>query len=142
MKRNEAQIVKPISLAGQTYFTTAEMGCRCSVCQGHGKLADGFADALLDIRVNKYERAMPITSACRCVEHNARVGGAKGSFHIYENSVGCCAVDVRVPDSVARADLIEVALGLGWRVGINPAFIHLDAAPLYYSTEPRRVFLY
>lgn len=140
--RNKAEPVPAIVFDGTTYFTTGELGCRCSVCQGRGKLAPGFRELLLSFRL-AYGRAMPISSCCRCLEHNEAEGGSDGSYHIYETEVGTCAIDVRCTDSILRAKLVKLALEFGCRVGVNPNFIHIDFAPKYYpESETQKVFLY
>lgn len=140
--RKTAETIPVIIFDGTTYFTTGELGCRCSVCNGRGKLAPGFRELLLSFRL-AYGRPMPISSCCRCLEHNENEGGSAGSYHIYETEVGTCAIDVRCADSVLRAELIELALAFGCRVGVNPNFIHIDFAPKYYpESETQKVFLY
>lgn len=65
---------------------------------------------------------MLITSATRCKEHNAAVGGAPNSMHLQG-----LAVDVGVPKH-QRWDLVRHAMAAGvWRgIGVNKEFIHLD----------------
>lgn len=69
-----------------------------------------------------FGRPMTITSATRCKEHNAAVGGAPNSQHLQG-----IAVDVAVPVDL-RHDLVRLAMAAGvWRgVGIAKTFIHLD----------------
>jgi len=140
--RDTAQLVAPLKDGQRVYFTTAELGCRCAVCQGKGKLAAGFSTDLLTIRL-AWNKPMFVTSCCRCISHNDAVGGAKGSYHIYETEIGACAIDILMKDSILRADLVELALKLGWRVGINRQFLHIDKAAKYYPAfEERKIFLY
>lgn len=139
--RDTADFVEPIVFDGRVYFTTAELGCRCHVCKGKGKLAPGFREALLGLRL-AWARPMPLSSVCRCLAHNKAVGGMPGSYHIYETEVGTCAFDNRIVDSAERADFVELCLQLGWRVGVNKNFVHADRAPDYYENEKRILFLY
>lgn len=143
MTREQASLIPSIVFAGRTYFTTAELGCRCDFCKGKGQFASGFAEDLLGLRL-ALGFALPLSSGCRCLEHNEDSGGSDGSYHIYENDVGTCAVDVSLAkwDSVKRARIIEVALMLGWRVGVHDAFVHLDRSPVYYPEEEKKLFLY
>lgn len=139
--RDSAELVAPIVFDGRTYFSTAELGCRCSVCQGRGKLADGFREMLLAFRL-RWNRPMSVSSCCRCLQHNSAEGGTAGSYHIYETEVGACAIDTRITDSVWRAKFVELAQQFGFRVGVNGRFIHMDWAPEYYPAEKRKMFLY
>lgn len=65
---------------GITHFTRAEFACK----DGCGK--DGISPKLVHIleyiRAYFGGREVIITSGCRCVKHNAEVGGVKGSKHI------------------------------------------------------------
>lgn len=113
---------------GKTYFSIDELKCK-----GSGKmiLADGFAEALLELRL-KWGKSMSINSACRSAEHNKAVGGAEKSQHICDDERGgCFAVDVVCTDGVTRRALTKLAFELGWSVGISKKnFIHLDARHL------------
>lgn len=139
----DAEFVSSIVFNSQTYFSTNELGCRCDVCQGRGKLADGFAESLLGLRL-VLGFALPVSSCCRCLAHNTDSKGSSGSYHIYQTPVGTCAVDVPLAlyDSVKRGQIAKKALLLGWRVGVNRNFLHLDRAPFYYPGEESKMFLY
>lgn len=140
--RDSADFVPSIVFDGKVYFSTTELGCRCDVCKGKGKLAPGFREALLGLRL-VWNRPMAASSCCRCLVHNEGEGGASGSYHIYETAEGCCAIDITEWDSVRRAELVELALRLGWRVGVNKAFVHLDWSPtIYPRLEKKKLFLY
>ena len=107
------------------HFSHAELACprtRAVV------LAPGFGEALDALR-DSYGLAMPLTSACRSAEHNARIGGHPRSLHLIANAhwrCDTCAVDVAMADGPSRGRLIELAWDRGWSVGIAPGFLHLD----------------
>ena len=75
---------------------------------------------------------MPLNSnsCCRSIAHNAAVGGAPNSYHIYEDigdgRLGCLAIDLRVPSDKKRVIMVETALAQNWSVGIYKTFIHID----------------
>lgn len=118
---------KAIVHNGRTYFSESELRCK-----GTGKLilADGFADGLLELRLT-LGKPMIITSACRSVEHNTAVGGAANSYHICDDSRGgTLAIDVRCNNGRDRLELVRLAIELGWSVGVNKNFIHLDMRSL------------
>jgi hypothetical protein len=124
------------------YFSAAEMGCRhCGLVQ----FAPGFTTLLLALRLELNE-PMNLNSACRCKAHNTSVGGHPRSLHVADDpshaTGGCCAVDVGTRDGAYRARLIGAALGLGWSVGVNATFVHLDRGADYGARLEPQVFLY
>lgn len=131
-----------IGFAGRTYFTEKELGCRHC---GMVRLAPGFGEKLLELRL-AFGEPMVINSACRCAEHNKRVGGHARSLHVADKPAhptgGCCAIDVGTRDIGYRARLAKVALDLGWAVGVNAAFLHLDRGADYGVRNGIQMFLY
>lgn len=115
---------------GTLLFAHQELACRAT---GIVQLAPGFADRLVELRL-AYGKAMPVTSCCRSARHNASVGGAPDSFHVYDQSRvagGTAAIDIAVAGGAAARELVVVALGLGWSIGVPRAgFIHLDRRDL------------
>jgi uncharacterized protein YcbK (DUF882 family) len=66
-----------------------------------------------------------ITSGYRTPQHNARVGGVRGSSH-----KSGYAVDIRVRGSKERFAIIDAAIKAGFtRIGVSQNFIHLDNDP-------------
>lgn len=124
---------------GVVYFTDAELACKAT---GVILLAEGFADKLLDLRI-AFDRPMELISCCRSKAYNKKVGGAPGSFHIYEkeDKIGTCAVDVATPDPQYRTGLVKLALATGWSVGIKKTMVHLDRRIDYYPVK-QVVFVY
>ena len=101
-------------------------------CKGSGMLivSDQFMDALQTLR-EELSRPMLLTSACRSADHNRNVGGHPRSLHIcdepaHSSQDGCLAVDVAVADDSYRGNLFATAWRLGWSVGWNTTFVHLD----------------
>lgn len=127
-----------ISFEGRVYFSAQELRCKSS---GKLILAKGFADQLLALRL-AFNRPMVVTSACRSKEHNARVGGAKNSFHICDTGRGCCAVDIATTDPLYRTALVQLALNSGWSVGISRTFVHLDRRIDYVPNCSPVIFVY
>jgi hypothetical protein len=108
------------------YFTKKELACRST---GGLLLADGFAEKLLTLRT-KFGKLMPVTSCCRSKEYNRKIGGAPDSFHIYDSArhgfTGACAIDIAIKDPTDKGDLMSLAWQLGWSIGFNKNFLHLD----------------
>lgn len=113
------------------HFTTEELSCPAT---GVIKLADGFIE-LLEILRERFARPMVVTSGCRSVLYNAKIGGVSNSFHIYNKTNqgnwayidGCCAVDVAVNGGSYRGELASLAWRHGWSLGFGKTFLHLDA---------------
>lgn len=124
----------------------------CSKGNGSIRLAPGFGNRLIILR-QLFDMPMHPTSFCRDPEHNEREGGHPSSGHLTHNSkwtdeadapLGTFALDVAIPDSHYRAELVETALRLGWCVGINFAkgFVHLDQRNAYTTKTKRVLFGY
>ena len=101
-------------------------------CKGTGMLivSDQFMDDLQLLRA-EFSRPMFLTSACRSAAHNNSVGGHPRSLHVCDEPArpeqqGCLAVDVAVTDGSYRGHLVSTAWRLGWSVGWNKTFVHLD----------------
>lgn len=104
-------------------FTRAEFQCPCGCT---AQMVDEMLAQKLQIIRTIYNVPLKITSGYRCVKHNAAVGGAKSSKHLYG-----IAADVKDP----TGKLNPVALGILANhtfggVGIywygTAAFIHVD----------------
>lgn len=113
------------------YFTDKELACKCC---GKIKLASGFADDLIDLRL-ACGHPLRVNSCCRCKMHNEVVGGRPGSFHQMDNEAatkvkGCCAIDISIAGWAATKTwrFVRLAMDKGWSIGINwnLKFIHLD----------------
>ena len=97
------------------YFLHSELACK-----GSGKifLAEGFKEQLLILR-QQFNQPMIVTSCCRSFEYNAKIGGAKNSFHIYDHPTrkpaGTAAIDISITECTTRGKLINLAWSLGWR---------------------------
>jgi zinc D-Ala-D-Ala carboxypeptidase len=111
------------------HFSKAELQCKCGC--GLAQFHPGFLDHLETLR-RAYGRPMRLTSACRCVAHNAKVSPQAPirSLHIGDRETrpghkGALAVDAAVAGE-DKGDLFALAWRHGWSVGWNRAFLHLD----------------
>jgi len=69
-----------------------------------------------------YGEAIMVNSAYRCLDHNVRVGGVAGSYHLLGR-----AVDLSAPTVKMRMKFMELAKAHGlFGVGLGSNFIHLD----------------
>ena len=111
------------------HFQRSELECRCGC--GLAEFQPGFLDHLELLR-RAYGRPMRITSACRCSTHNARISplAPLRSLHIGDREArpghrGALAIDVAI-GGMDKGDLFAAAWRLGWSVGWNRVFLHLD----------------
>jgi len=114
-------------------FSAAELGSRDD---GTVRLADGFAEKLMDLRLT-FARPMKVNSCCRTPAHNDAVGGSRNSYHLTEGNAsdGTCAIDVHSYDDQYRHRLIRIASDLGWSIGVYRTFVHLDRRVDYGARE-------
>lgn len=126
------------------HFSPDEMRCK-----GSGMLivSDQFMDSLQTLR-EEFSRPMFLTSACRSAAHNNSVGGHPRSLHICDEPShrskdgGCLAVDVAIVDGGYRGYLVSTAWRLGWSVGWNKRFVHLDRRDFLLDPKKQTTFDY
>ena len=109
------------------YFTREEFRCKCG-----GKYCSGFPEepqeemvrAIDNVREH-FGKAFTPNSGVRCPTHNANVGGASNSRHLYGK-----AVDFRVPGKTAAQvlDYLDTLPGLGYYYAIDTDNVHMDIA--------------
>ena len=126
------------------HFTDDEVKCKCG-CNGI-RFNPIFDRKLLELR-QTFNKPMTPNSVCRCKKHNdsPEVKGNPRSFHVYDfparDTKGTCAIDVKRRDKEYNDTLVLTAWRLGWSVGINPTFIHLDVRTDVVKL-PQTVFSY
>ena len=113
-----------------THFSRAEFRCRCGRC-GHDTVDAELLTVLEAVREH-FGAKVRITSACRCADHNARVGGSPRSQHVRGR-----AADIQV-EGVAPAEVYAYLVHT-WpdRYGFGQyqrsGFVHVDT-----RTSPAR----
>lgn len=114
---------------GDILFSEEEINCHLT---HEGKLADGFKDALVSLRM-AFGRPMPATSICRSKAWNDQQSeSSPRSLHIYDkpfhSNNGTCAIDVSIVNmsEEEREFLLNTAWNAGWSVGKANTFYHLD----------------
>lgn len=106
------------------HFNLREFQCKGVDCCGNAvKISSRLISKLEALR---QEMRVPfvITSGFRCKEHNARVGGAKNSFHVQG-----LAADIACPEGFTVEEFAQICLKHGFTgVGAYPAqnFVHVD----------------
>jgi len=105
------------------HFHTSEFECKCGCGFGSdpSDINPILVSYLEEIRI-EVGFPLKINSGCRCVDHNAAVGGTRQSVHTMGD-----AVDIDL-QGVKKRKVMDVAVMLGVP-GIGPygTFIHLDA---------------
>ena len=83
--------------------------------------------AMLDALREEMGEAVRVTSGCRSVEHNNKVGGSTKSYHITTPLSPCRAADIAVPNGHYRYRLIDFAIKLGFGgIGVYEKHVHVD----------------
>ena len=100
------------------HFSRAEFACKCGC--GFNTVDTVTLEALEAIR-GHFEAPVMITSACRCIAHNAAVGGAENSQHVKGR-----AADIQVK-GIEPARIANYAEDLGMSVGRYSTFTHIDS---------------
>lgn len=110
-----------IAKKGIKYFRAEEFVCRhCGEVVIDGSLVE-LAEQIRRI----LRRSIVITSAYRCPQYNAAIGGVKNSAHTRGH-----ALDVQCFSSKDRFELVNLLFDLGIeRIGIAQSFIHFDIDP-------------
>ena len=68
--------------------------------------------------------SLPISSGVRCGTHNAAVGGAPASRHLYGDAVDITWTQM---SGAQKLQLLQAARSLGFSgFGLSPLFLHLD----------------
>ena len=75
------QRVSSYSWENFAHFKRSEFACRCGCGFDDEDLK--VVEILEIIRRHFGDRPVIVTSGCRCVKHNNKVGGIKGSMHLY-----------------------------------------------------------
>ena len=105
------------------WFSPQEFACKDGC--GEMDVADRLVEILDEVREHFGQQTL-VLSGRRCATHNANVGGAKRSQHLYGN-----AADIKVKGSTPKevADYIEEVYGNEVSIGRYKTFTHVDVRP-------------
>jgi len=114
------------------FFAPQEYACPCC---GVAAMDMAFLEKIDEIR-RRCGFPIYITSGCRCRRHNAAVGGAEYSAHLFDlnANIQSCAIDVTVYGykawCIANYAFQVGMAGIGWRQDgpLENRIIHLDDA--------------
>jgi len=105
-------------------FSRSEFECPCSPCEESGHdafLIDSLLVGKLQEVRTEINQPIKINSGFRCPAHNTKVGGKTTSSHLAGK-----AVDIAVPGSPYRYEVLRILLTKFNRLGIGANFIHVD----------------
>lgn len=103
------------------FFKASELACKCGCGKGEADMDQAFLNRL-DMLRTAVNEPMVLTSAFRCNNWNMKCGGEPKSYHLTGR-----AVDIACADSARRHKIVANALQLGFTVGIDAAFVHVDS---------------
>ena len=104
-------------------FSREEFACQC----GCGfDTVDVYLIEVLQCLRDNVKAPITINSACRCPEHNAKIGGAKNSQHTRARAADIVVKDMD-PDIVAEhVERIFKGLNITGGIGRYETFTHID----------------
>lgn len=102
------------------FFHRKEFACKCGC--GFDAVDAELLGVLEDVRAH-FNEPVYITSACRCREHNAYVGGGKNSQHLLGKAADIVLKNTS-PSKVA--DYLEGKYGEKYGLGRYDTFTHVD----------------
>ena len=107
-------------------FNRSEFRCKCGC--GKDNISMALVNKLQQLRVN-YGKPLKINSGCRCIKHNAAVGGKSNSAHICEGKEGEAA-DIHIESAEQLWDLVDLCFSLKIfkRIGIGTTLLHVDVS--------------
>lgn len=95
--------------------------------------ANTFVGHLISLRL-KYDKPMIVTGPVRTKARNEAMRAAHPrSLHVYDlpnhGLAGAAALDFAIPAD-SRAAFVQLALSLGWSIGVASTFVHIDRRDL------------
>jgi uncharacterized protein YcbK (DUF882 family) len=101
------------------YFSRHEFACKC----GCGfNTVDIELLNLCDLIRDYVKKPVTASSGCRCIRHNASVGGASNSQHLYGR-----AADLIVDDPLAVYDYLDRRYPNRYGFGVYESWLHVDS---------------
>lgn len=110
-------------------FSRAEFACKCGC--GLDNISPDQVKALQELRDN-LGVAIHILSGCRCLAHNAAVGGVPNSQHLPDENGVCHASDITcryIPPTQLKGEALKVSAFDNGGIGLYPGFVHVDVGP-------------
>lgn len=107
------------------YFKRSEFKCKCGEhCNGYPAEVDLRLAKVCDAIREHFGKPARINSGLRCKQHNANVGGATRSQHLYGTAADIGTIDGTTPEEMAA--FAETLLPNTGGIGIYSWGIHVD----------------
>jgi zinc D-Ala-D-Ala carboxypeptidase len=113
-------------------FSVDEVRCHCGC--GTRNVSMVLMNKLQQAR-DEYGSPIKLNCVCRCVRHNAEVGGVPDSAHLASDTIAGEAADCGISNDAERYALMKVLFGYFTRIEDAPGWIHVDVDP----TKPQNV---
>ena len=112
-------------------FDRSEFRCKCGC--GNDNVSIELVRRLQQLR-SLYGKPLYINSGCRCIKHNAEVGGVPNSAHVSEGKVGEAA-DISINSTEQMWELVDriISYNLFKRLGIGKTLLHVDISTILPS---------
>lgn len=107
------------------HFDRSEFACPCGC--GFDTVDAELVEVLEDLRGRLRGKPIKINSGCRCVRHNAKVGGVENSIH---RTGKAADIVVKGIDADTVADCLEELYPGKYGIGRYPSFVHIDVRPV------------
>jgi Peptidase M15 len=119
------------------HFCTLELKCHsginCVYCGGQNLCTPRLLAALEALRSVARNVPIVVTSAYRCAEHNAEIGGVADSEHVRGNAADIVIRGMTPAQMYRKARLVPAFRNGGIGVALDQGYIHVDV-----RTEPAR----
>lgn len=116
-----AEYIRGIDTQLSTNFRSSEFDCKGASCGCSKTNISKQLVTYLQLIRNHFGKPVVINSAFRCAEHNAAVGGVKGSKHLLGQ-----AADIAI-NGVAPIEIAKFAESIGIKgIGLYDSFVHVD----------------
>ena len=115
----------------QPNFTAREFDCQGKNCGCTGTWIDPQLAAWLQQIRNHFDKAVHITSAFRCSNHNKAVGGSANSYHTHGEAADFYISGVDTTTIAAYCEQLGI-LGIGCYDKNHGSFVHIDTRQQKY----------
>ena len=102
-------------------FARSEFKCKCGNCD-YDTVDSELIDVLQSLR-DYIGKPITITSGNRCPDHNASIGGSKGSYHIRGRAAD---IQIKGVDPKVIQGYLETAYHDKYGIGFYDDFTHID----------------
>jgi len=106
------------------HFNRKEFACPCGC--GYDTVDAELVRVLENMRDMLRGKPVKINSGCRCIRHNAKVGGVESSLHRHGKAAD---IVVKGLDADIVADCLDELYPDKYGIGRYPSWVHIDVRP-------------